>query len=192
MKVKLTFTEPLLGTCPGNKEVATEFVLSNRPDGIAEDENATLATNEEALEKQSTIFAKTPDGKPHLWDYQIKGFFKDACSMLNRVMPKSAQLKAYKKVVDGLIFIKPRQIPIFVIGKMEILERPLRAQTAQGERIALSRSEMIAPGSNIEFEIILLDPKLEKPIVQWLDYGALRGLGQWRNASYGRFSYEVQ
>jgi hypothetical protein len=27
---------------------------------------------------------------------------------------------------------------------------------------------------------------------EWLDYGALRGLGQWRNAGYGAFTYEVQ
>lgn len=191
MKVKITFTEPLLGTCPGNKDIATDFVLANKPDGIVEDEEATLPTDDEALEKASTIFAKTPDGKLILWDYQIKGFFKDACSMLNRTVAKDKQFKAYKKVIDGLIFVMPRQIPISTVGPIDILERPLRASTAQGERIALARSEMIPAGSSIEIEIVLLDPKLESSVKQWLEYGALRGLGQWRNASYGRFSYEL-
>jgi len=193
MNIKLIFTEPLLGTCPGNKDVATEFILSKRPEGIADDEAAAMVSNEQAVENASTIFARTSDGGLILWDYQIKGFFKDACSMMKRVPGSlSLKLKAHKKVIDGLVFIKPRQIPISVIGKVEILERPLRAQTAQGERMALARSEMIAAGSSIEFEIIILDPGLGESIGEWLDYGALRGLGQWRNASYGRFNYEMQ
>jgi len=133
------------------------------------------------------------DGTPFLWDYQIKGFLKDAAGMLNRTMAKEKRLKAHKKIVDGLIFVKPRKIPIQLSGEITILERPLRGQTAQGERICLARSEAAPADSKIEFEIIFLDPKLEKAVKLWLDYGQWRGLGQWRNASYGRFSWrEVQ
>ena len=69
-------------------------------------------------------------------------------------------------------------------------QRPLRASTAQGERIALAHSEAVPVGSFIEFEITLLDEAHEKAVVEWLDYGRLRGLGQWRNSGKGRFKWE--
>ena len=111
--------------------------------------------------------------------------------MLRRV-PKNPNgtLKAYKKVIDGLVFVNPRQILLDLAGKLEWLERPLRAQTAQGERIALARSETAPVGSKIVIEIQLLDPNLDGCVKSWLDYGKLRGLGQWRNASYGRFTWK--
>lgn len=31
----------------------------------------------------------------------------------------------------------------------------------------------------------------EEAVLEWLDYGKLRGLGQWRNSGKGRFEYEV-
>lgn len=193
MKVRITFTEPILGTLAGDPEIATEHILSKHPDlEIADDEKKALEEiPEEVLQKSSTIFARL-DGVPMLWDYMLKGFFKDACSMLRRVPgTKSNALKAHRKVIDGLIFVAPRKIPIKVVGEITILERPLRAETAKGPRIALARSESIPAGSSIEVDITPLDKKLEKLITEWLDYGQLRGLGQWRNASYGRFSYQI-
>ena len=112
--------------------------------------------------------------------------------MLRRVSKSdSSKLKAYKRIIDGLIFVEPRRIPIQVTGEVDILTRPLRAQTAQGERVALSRSEMIPAGSSITFKVMLLDDSLESALVEWLEYGKLRGLGQWRNGSYGRFDYAI-
>jgi hypothetical protein len=191
MKIEITFTEPLLGTVSGNKEIAEEFIMSKHPDGIQEDEQNSLP---EQIEKSTTYFARiNDDNTPILWDYQIKGFFKDACSMLRRVKgTKSASLQAYKKVVDGLFFPTPRQIPINVAGELTFTERPLRGQTAQGERIALARSETAPAGSSIEVDIVCLEPSIEKKYLkEWLDYGALRGLGQWRNSGCGRFTYLI-
>ena len=184
MKVELTFTEPLLGTLSGDKEIAKEFITSKHPEGEQKDEIDSLP---DTLEKSSTIFSKE-NGKPFLWDYQIKGFFKDACSMMLRVA-KEPELKAYKKIIDGLIFVKPRKIFLQMPSELTWLERPLRGQTAQGERICLARSESAPIGTKIELEIILLKSDLEKYVRNWLDYGALRGLGQWRNASWGRFRW---
>jgi len=44
----------------------------------------------------------------------------------------------------------------------------------------------------VELEFIepLLDNSLEGLLKGWLDYSELRGLGQWRNASYGRFIWK--
>jgi hypothetical protein len=66
----------------------------------------------------------------------------------------------------------------------------LRAQTAQGERIAIAESETIAAGSVLILEIVLLDEGSELLVREWLDYGKLRGLGQWRNSGKGRFSWK--
>jgi len=186
MKIKIEFTEPLLGTLSGNKELAEEFIVANHPEKPQADEIEALP---ETLEKSSTIFARNAEGKPILWDYQIKGFFKDAAGMLNRA--SKSPLKAYKKVIDGLVFVKPRQIVLNCPSAMTWTERPLRAQTAQGERVALARSETAPAGTTFEIEIVVLAEKLNKNITDFLDYGALRGIGQWRNSGMGRFIYKV-
>ncbi len=188
MKVEITFIEPLLGTLSGNKELAEEFIMSKHPDGPQEDELQAETPTEEVT-KCSTIFPQE-DGKPFLWDYQIKGFFKDACSMLNRADAKN-RLQAYKKVIDGLVFPQPRKIFLKLSGKTTFTERPLRAQTAKGERIALARSETAPIGTKILFEVRYLDGGLKSRIKSWLDYGVLRGLGQWRNSGAGRFTYRI-
>ncbi len=189
--IELTFTEPLLATTAGDKELATEFILSKRPNGAGEDEADALETAKEAIEKSSTIFMRDDKGRPFLWDYQVKGFFKDACGMLNRAAPAAKKVKAYKKVIDGLIFVAPRRLPIVMNGGgITIIERPLRASTAQGERIALARSEAAPAGSTLRFGVTMIDEKLWKKIKIWLDYGELRGLGQWRNSGMGRFVWQ--
>jgi hypothetical protein len=192
MHVRLTFSEELLGTKSFDDELFEEFIAKKNPNGAQGDE---LDAQEgfdvsEEIQKGSTGFHRNADGKPILWDYQIKGFFKDACAMLNRTKPKADQLKAFKKIIDGLIFPKPREIVVHTDKEITWCTRPLRAQTAQGERVALARSEAIAAGSYIEIEIDTLDEKLQKHVKEWLDYGALRGIGQWRNSGKGRFLWE--
>lgn len=189
-KVRITFTEPLLGTVPMNQELYADYIATKLPDGNG-DASDELATVAEMTEKGTTGFHRL-DGAPIIYDYVIKGFFKDAASMLRRVPDtKSSKMTAYKKIIDGLVFVRPRQIPITAFGAVSILERPLRAQTAQGERVALARSEMLPDGSEIEFVIDLLDAKLEPAVREWLDYGSRRGLGQWRNGGYGTFLYTM-
>ena len=178
MKVRLTFLEPVLGTWPSNENVARDFIASKAPDASTiEDEIAALGADVVA-DKGMTVFPRA-NGCPVLYDYQVKS-------------TKSSSLKAYKKIIDGLIFVEPRHIPIQVSGEIGECQRPLRAPTPQGERVALANSEEIPAGSTIEFEITMLDEKAHKDIVlEWLDYGRLRGIGQWRNSGKGRFTYEV-
>ena len=70
------------------------------------------------------------------------------------------------------------------------MSQPLRAQTAQGERIALANSETVPAGSTIEFKVVLLKDDHEKLLKEWLDYGRYKGIGQWRNSGKGRFEVE--
>lgn len=193
--VKVTYTEPILGTQSGNADIHAEFIASKAPDAMSrEEEIAAIGVNEE-IEKTMTVFPKQ-DGKPFVWDYQWRGFFKDTCSALQRMKgekcaEQSNKLKAYKKIIDGCVMIEPRKIMFDGFdGNMGNLQRPLRGQTAQGERIALANSEMIPAGVTNTFSVIVPD-QYEACIYEWLNRGKYRGMLQWRNGGYGRFDYEV-
>lgn len=194
MKVRLTFLEESLGTSSSNPDIHSEFIASRAPDAKSRSEEIDAVGISEVVEKSMTIFPKE-NGVPFYWDYQIKGFFKDACGMLKRIKgTESNKIAAYKKIIDGLIFPQPRKILINIPEGEELGEcqRPLRGQTAQGERIALAHSETVPAGSSIEFEIRILDKiKYKDAVIEWLDYGQLRGLSQWRNSGKGRFEYEI-
>ena len=191
MKVKLTLTEEMLGTASSNPEIHRDFIASKGPDAKSVEEEIAALGVDEVVDKGKTIFPKMDDGTPFYWDYQLKGFFKDVCGMLKKVTgTKSAGIKAYKKEIDGLFFVKERKIPIHLSGPMGDCQRPLRAQTAQGERVALANSETVPAGSWIEFTVQVFRKADLGLVREWLDYGAFRGLGQWRNASKGRFEWQ--
>lgn len=143
------------------------------------------------------MFERDENGNPFLWDYQIKGFFKDTCQMLQKAGKAGyyggkacAKLKAYKKAIDGMLFIKPRKIPIQLSGEMGYCSRPLRAMTMQGERVSIAKSETVPAESTFEFDVILLDETLKEMVEECLEYGILRGFGQWRNSGKGIFEWE--
>ena len=191
IKVKLTFTEPILGTSPANEEVYRDFIGTKAPDAATvEDEVAALGTDA-VVEKGMTVFPRLDDGTPFLYDYQVKGFFKDTCGGLRKVKgTKSEKIKAFKKEIDKLIFPEPRCIPILFDGDITECQRPLRAQTMQGERVSLAISEQIPAGATVEFSVVCLSDDHEDAVREWLDYGRFSGIGQWRNSGKGRFTWE--
>lgn len=191
MKVKMTFTEEVLGTSSNNPELHDEYIASKAPDAPSRKEEVEALGVGEVIEKDMTVFPRTKNQEPFIWNYQLKGFFKDACGMLRKVTgTKSQKLKAYKKEIDGLIFVNDRKILIQNYGHIGECQRPLRASTAQGERIALAHSETIPAGSYIEFTVKCLKDDLMGYVKEWLDYGKLRGFGQWRNSGKGCFVWE--
>ena len=199
IKVRITFQEKILGTSPANEDIYRDFIGSKAPDASTVEDEVEALGVDAVVEKGMTVFPKDENGSPLLWDYQVKGFFKDACAMLQRaakaggggVGKESAKLKAYKKIIDGLIFPSPRQIVLHSPSGIGVCQRPLRAQTAQGERVALAMSEELPAGTWCDVEIALLSAEYIPAVFEWLDYGALRGIGQWRNSGCGRFTYEV-
>ena len=192
IKVKVNFIEEILGTASANPEIHAEFIASKAPDAASREEEVEAIGADEVFEKGMTVFPRDDEGNPIAWDYQWKGFFKDAAGSLRKVPGKeSSKIKAYKKEIDGLIFPAPRMIPIEFDGEMGVCQRPLRGQTAQGERIALASSECIPAGASMTFEIKLLCPDHEKWVLEMLSYGELRGFGQWRNSGKGRFTFRV-
>lgn len=198
MKVKLTFMEEALGSTPAREDLLREYIASKAPDAASTEEEVAARGVDAVADERMTVFPRLADGRPMYWDYQINGFLKDAWQMLTRAGKAGyaggkacAGVKAYKKVIDGLIFVYPRQIPIELHGlRMDTCERPLRAATPQGERVSIAKSETVPEGSTLEFEIVCLDPALEACVVECLNYGEMRGLSQWRNSGKGRFSWE--
>ena len=196
IKIRLTFIEKVLGTAPNNEDVYKDFIASKAPEAKSVEDEIEALGVDAVVEKGMTVFPKDADGNPILWDYQIKGFFKDSCSMLARVGKagkpnESSKMKAYKKIIDGLIFPYPRQIVLHSPSGIGVCQRPLRAQTPQGERVALAMSEELPAGTWCEFEIKCLTEDVIPAVFEWLEYGVLRGIGQWRNSGCGRFTYEV-
>ncbi|MGN0998676.1 MAG: hypothetical protein ACI4PO_03915 [Faecousia sp.] len=191
IKARLTFTEEILGTASNNPEIHSEYIASKAQDAKKLEEEVEAIGVEEVIEKSMTVFPRNEEGAPILWDYQVKGFFKDAAGVLKRVPgTKASKIKAYKKEIDGLLFVFPRKIPLNMPAGLGSCERPLRASTAQGERIALSNSETAPAGTTIDIEIRCMTKEMYDLARECLDYGALRGIGQWRNSGKGRLVWQ--
>lgn len=198
LKIRLTLLEEALGSSPSNEDLLGTYIASKAPTEELEAQEIETIKAQNA-EERLTVFPKLPDGTPFVYDYQIKGMFKDSCKMLAKAGKAGypggkacAAIKAYKQAIDGLIFVRPRCIPYNLHGlKMDHCERILRANTPMGERTSIAKSESVPEGSTIEFSVVCFDPKLEDMVRECLDYGKFRGLGQWRNSGKGRFVWDL-
>lgn len=190
-KLRIICLEPLLGSQP-SRDVATEYIAKkNGFEELPTDEQETLP---DALERGTTVFNKNSAGRPVLMDYQFKGFLKEAARVLNG-SDAVGKLKNLRSKVDNQLFVFPRMIPLTIPEKsdgIDYLERPLRAETAQGPRVALARSEMLPAGTEFELMLSVIPGSISESVIrELLDYGYFKGVGQWRNGSYGRFRYEL-
>lgn len=189
LHLSVRFITPVLGTQP-QKAVASEFLAARFVENggvLPEDEEATLSGE---LQKGTTAFHKL-DGQPIFYDYQVKGFLKEA----GRVFNGLHDVKALRSKIDNLVFVAPRQVRIVMPpgSRIEFLERPLRAETAQGPRVGLARSEMLPAGACFECRLEIYAGQITREILaDLLTYGARKGIGQWRNGGYGRFEFELR
>jgi len=196
MKVRITLTEEMLGTASANPKVHEEFIASKSKDADKSREELESLPAEELIEKAMTVFHRDEDGTPILYDYQVKGFIKEAVGILLELSEKEIRVGktklskfTFKRIVDNYIFTGPRKIRLnSPVGA--VCTRPLRADTMKGERVSLASSETVPAGTVFEVEIKALTPALDELVGQCLDYGALKGLGQWRNSGKGRFSWQ--
>jgi hypothetical protein len=187
--VELTLVEDMLGTVALNKDIYGAYIATkvNSPDKADEE----IATVEELEIKGMTGFHRH-DGKPFIYDYMIKGFLKAACGAMRRVPDSlSSKQKAYKTVIDQMVFVYPRKIVLQLSGELTTLERPLRCETMHGPRVALAKSEVAPAGTKVEFNLVVLGVATEAILREWMDFGQFSGLGQWRSGGYGRLSYAL-
>lgn len=149
---------------------------------------------------------------PYMSEHQWKGGFKEYFAMMAKTKGekgpklKASTIKAYKKIVDGNWFVFPRKIPLMIPdtyineygeevssfdsnGNLLKFERPLRANTPQGERVSLTVSEMVPPGTEFWFTVVLLNPDHEEILYEALDYKTEQGMLQWRNGGMGRLAW---
>ena len=194
--VHLDFIDDVLGTAPGDPDIHGSYVSSKAPDAATKEEEIAAIGEDEFRAKGKTIFPTDESGNPIFWNYQIKGFFKSACAAQRGLSgSKSSKVKAYKKKIDLGIFVfqdaddpSSRAIKIHMtkagVGECQ---RPMRAETMQGPRVAIADSDSIEKGSWIEFDVVMLDDGDWPLVSEWLDYGKFNGLGQWRNSGKGAF-----
>lgn len=201
-KLKITFVSPLLGSSPESPTVYSDYIAA-KADGLngdAAEEVGTLRVRRQRDDDESqkrTVFHRDERGRPCLYNYVLKGFFKAACSASkNRddIKPVSSVLRNHKTHINNLVVVQPRLLPIRLSKPTALLERPLRAETAQGPRVALAASEMVEAGASIECEVIVLSDKMisEEMLREWLSFGEYQGLGQWRSGDWGQFTYELE
>ncbi len=190
-------TTEILGGLAASREIRTQYIASKAPTPELMEEEAALGPDIE--EKGLTIFPRDAQDNLCLMDRHIKGFFKEALTALKPQLG----IAAPNGKVDTLVFVEPRYIPIRRDGEKlrdedSVNERPLRANTMQGPRVSLAASEQIDTPWEVTFEITLFPSAAtaKSKALTWdaieaaLEYGELHGLGQWRNAGYGRFVYE--
>lgn len=181
--VEIELLTEMLGTVPKNKDVYRDYIESKRPveSGKIEDETETVGQLEE---KGWTGFHSDEKGL-FVYDYFIKGFFKNAANVLK----ESFKITAFRSKLNDYLFISPRRVYLGLKEPAGVIERPLRGQTAQGPRIALARSDFVPAGTKISFRLEVIENKKFKTdhVKELMDYGRYLGLGQFRNGSYGRF-----
>lgn len=188
-QLEVVFLTPVLGSQP-TKAVATEFLA--KKNGFADLPEDEVETLPDALERGTTVFHRGRDGEPVLFDYHLKGFLKEAATVFNGKV--AGQVKNLRSKVDRVVFVSPRMIKLVLPagGCMDYLERPLRAETAKGPRVALARSEMLPEGTIFRCGMTVLPGEISTVVLQeLLDYGFYKGLGQWRNGGYGSFRYTL-
>ena len=182
---KLTFelAEPILGTIPKNRDVWSEHV---RTELAGQDEDEMMEVLAEAatpVERGATGFYTNTDGKPILFDYQIKGALKEAGNVVKDVV----KVKALRSHIEAEVFVHPRQT-ILADEPDGYIERPLRAMTQQGPRVTVVRSDKVDPGKEYTVELrVIKGSRVTRPVLEAIiEYLGVKGLGQWRNGGYGR------
>lgn len=188
----------ILGSQPAQNDIRTAYIISKNPDPYGMQEEENLQTPDE--DRGVTVFLREPQSNAlMIRSYTLKGFFKEAF----RALKSSLKVANFHQKIDSLVFINPRNLVFTRDGKPiededSVFERVLRANTAQGPRTALVSSELIDTPWELEFTLKLLPNAATKAskaltfeaIESALDYGSLKGLGQFRNGDYGRFTWE--
>lgn len=203
--VEARLLEPMLGTAPADPDIYKSFIATKKAkaDKLAgkEAEAVTEVISKEELallpvlddsNKGVTVFRRNKTGLI-LMDFMARGFLKESATAISGTWGVNSK-------IDKWIHVQERQIPLLRNGVQiekpdDIFERPLRAMTMQGPRVALAASEIIKPPVEFSFHMLLLPLGLDdkkgklsfEEILSWLEYGILNGFGQWRSGGYGRF-----
>jgi hypothetical protein len=155
--------------------------------------------------KGTTIFFwDTKTNKPCIGDHMIYGFLKAAAIAISRTLPeKKGTVLNSASYTQSLINQHVRCEEQFLVfdkdikrlenGEINCFQRSLRAMTAKGPRVSLAKSEVIEAGASVNFTLkVIKNSEVTQNVLEKLfSYGELSGIGQWRNAGYGQFKFEM-
>ena len=180
--VTIRLTSEMLGTVAMDQSIYTTWTESKKPTRYADENESETVENME--DRGLTGFHKDENGL-FIYNYMVMGFLKHAGNTLKEVV----SVKALRSKLDNFCFVNPRRIYLEQEEPDGILERPLRATTPQGPRVAITRSFYVKAGKELQFAIRLLPHKeINFDLLDTLlQYGQLAGLGQWRSGGYGQF-----
>lgn len=183
---QITCNEPLLATVPAHMNVRELMNIANRKDERKKLEPQILGLKEDEINATHTIFFRDEKGI-YLCNYQFKGFLKEAANNLK----KEFKIACLRDKLTKFVFVKPRWIWL-AEDSDGVLERTIRVNTPQGQRVALATSEVLYEAT-FKLEIWLLSNPHKitwKVIETLLDYGQFIGQGRWRNGDFGSFVWE--
>ena len=193
MNVRIIFTEELLGGCPNSEEVYSDYIADKASDTDRKEEILALGVDE-SIEQGTTKFLEV-DGKPALSNHVWLGYLKEKIGYLKGLKDNRlacTKFTSYKKKLDlGVSFGAKFSILVIPNGtEMSICQRSLRAQTMQGERVALASSITVPARTRTRFSL-LMPEEYKKCIIEALNEGRYTGTGQWRGSGKkGTFLWE--
>ena len=196
--VEVVLLTELLGTVAKEHRLRSEYIAAKAPLPELRSEEEETGPGIEALEKKGATGFHSDSQGLFVYDYFVKGFLKEAADNLKGVKTEGPLgIKNARSKVDNFVFIGPRRIYLLGPDGVPIrephghLERPLRAMTMQGPRVSLVGSDFVREGTRLQFEIIVMPSEFRRQHIEMLlEYGLLKGFGQWRNGGYGRFAVE--
>lgn len=150
------------------------FRMTESPEEEPEAETEAAKEDIKKAAKKLEAEGKKPKKAPKTW-----GNIKTKINNMVQVYPKQLFLNK----IDGT--------PITAADM--VLQRSLRAETQQGPRVALAKSESVMMGSYLDATVVLVGnkPVTQQMLLDCLEYGKIHGLGQWRNAGFGAFVFEI-
>ncbi len=197
-KIKLILTEDQLGTIPKSKEIFKNYITEKARDQKTPEELQQLQIEEvasvEELEEKGWTGFHTDEQGLFIYEYMIKGFLKEAGNTMKEIVG----IKNIKSKLNNLVFVAPRKMYFkrngdYIKSADGVFERSLRVETPMGPRVALARSEFVNAGTELDIEVTIVPNKeiTWKRLLQIFEYGSLKGLGQFRNGGFGRFTFEA-
>lgn len=238
--IEVEYLREALGVSPSVKELYAEYIASKSPDAMTKAEEIEAIGEEAMFAKGTSIYHRTRaawdpeqlrfralkpgatppgdqevvDGAPFVYDYQWRGFFKEAFSFMQRSSKNEGgnsnvkfNLTNHKKIVDGEVFVHPRKICLNIPetsvdvdgitevesfnedGTLKTLQRSLRTSGPSGERVAIASSEMVPKGTSMKLTISVTDKRLWGAVESALNYGLYHGFSGWRNSGLGIFRW---